>query len=197
MRVNPKYLMLVSDALIPLLGFFVWDWGLYFILLFYILDLLAREVITHVKIKKIYEDQGLKSKTKWVKNGVFGAILLLVVIVLIHLAMYFIKPGIGFIEEIKLFWHYKEMGIEQGYILLPLVGYAAYAQYRMQFLLTGKSKHVLVDTVWKQHLLALVLMGAGAIASMLISFIVPLPEIVFVLAVVTGAGCYSYFLEKV
>lgn len=197
MRINPKYLMLFSDALIPLLGFFVWDWGLYFILLFYILDLLAREVITHGKTKRIYLDQELKSKKKWIINGVTSGLGLLIVITLVHISMYFIKPGIDFIEEIKLFWHYKEMGIEQGYILFPLVGYAAYAQYRMQFLLPGKSKHVLMDTVWKQHLLAIVLMGAGALISLLVSLFVPLPEIVFVLAVIIAAGCYSYFLEKV
>lgn len=189
--------MLISDALIPLLGFFVWDWSLYFILLFYFLDLLAREFITHLKTRKIYEDQHLSNKQKWIRNGVLSALLLIVVVGIIHVAMLFISPGIHFPSELYHFWTYEELGIQQGYILLPLVGYAAYIQFKMQFLMPGKSRSVLVDTLWKQHILSLLLMGAGASLAVLISLILPLPEIVYVLAIVTGAAAFSYFLEKV
>jgi len=90
MRVQPKYLLLVSDALIPLLGLFVWNWSLYFILLFYLLDLLAREVLTHVKTKGIYKAQGLQKKQKWVRNGLLSGILFLTVVAGIHAALWLI-----------------------------------------------------------------------------------------------------------
>ena len=53
MRINPKYIQLVGDAIIPILGFFFWDWNLYFILLFYFLDMLTKEVLLHLKSNKI------------------------------------------------------------------------------------------------------------------------------------------------
>ena len=189
--------MLISDALIPLLGFFIWDWSLYFILLFYFLDLLAREVITHVKTRKIYEVQQLKNKQKWIRNGTLSALLLIVVVGIIHVAMLFISRGINFPSEIRSFWVYEEMGIQQGYILIPIVAYAAYMQFKMQFMLTGKPRTVLLDSLWKQHIFSLILIGAGACLALLISLIVPLPEIVYVLAIVAGAAGFSYFLEKV
>lgn len=197
MRLNVKYVMLFSDALIPLLGFFVWDWSLYFILLFYILDLLAREAITHIKTRKIYQVQGLQKRSKWVRNGLVSALLLIIVFVFIHVAVYFIHPGISFTKEVQLFWEYKELGIQQGYLLVPLVIYAAYAQYKMQFLMTGKARKVLVDTVWKQHIQALTLILLGSVLSILLAFILPVPEVVFVFGIILGAGAFSYFLENV
>ncbi len=197
MRLNPKYLMLFSDALIPILGFFVWDWSLYFILLFYIIDLLAREVITHVKTRKIYSDQGLKKRSKWIRNGLISAVLLLLVFILVHVAVFFIQPGIHFIKEVQLFWAYKELGVQQGYLLVPLVGYAAYAQYKMQFLMTGKSRKVLVDTLWGQHIKALIFMLIGSVLGIMLAYFASPPELLYVLAIVIGAGAFSYFLEKV
>lgn len=193
MRVNPKYLLLVSDALIPLLGFFVWNWSLYFILLFYFIDLLAAEVITHLKTKKMYEAQGLKNTSKWIKQGLLSGIVLILVLASAHVAVWFLAPNIDFLKEIVLFWNYEELGIQQGYLLVPLVTYAAYAQYKMQFLAPGKAKTVLMDTLWKKHIIAFILMLAGAVATILVCVIVPLPEVIVVLGIVASAALYSYF----
>lgn len=195
-RIDPKYIVLISDAVIPLLGFFLWNWSLYFILLFYALDLLAREVITHVKTRIIYEAQHLKSREKWMRNGVVSAVLLAGVLAGVHGAVFFIAPGIDFGKELLAFWNYEEMGIQQGYILLPLVGYAAFMQYRMEFVMTGKARVVLMDSLWKQHQKALLFMIAGCTLSIGIALAVMVPEWVYVLGVVGASAAYTYFLKK-
>jgi len=196
MRIQPKYLLLFSDAFIPILGFFVWNWSLYFIVLFYFLDLLAREAITHLKTKKIYEEQGLSNKSKWIRSGVISALLLLLVFAAAHLGVYAAFPKIDFLHEIQLFWEYEELGIQQGYLLIPLVGYGAYAQYKMQFLTPNKARTVLVDSLWRQHHLALILIIVGSLLSLLLSLIVPLPEVVYLLAIVASAAAFTLLLDK-
>ena len=64
MRIQPKYIQILGDAVIPLLGFFVWNWNIYFILLFYLLDLLVKEVVIHFKSNRIVKfkaEIGLKN----------------------------------------------------------------------------------------------------------------------------------------
>jgi len=197
MRIQPKYFLVFSDALIPLLGLFVWNWSLYFIVLFYLLDLISREVITHVKTRDIYRVQGLKNKQKWQRKGLFSGLLFLVAVAAIHGAIWCMQPGIDFLKELQLFWEYKELGIQQGYILVPLVAYAAYAQYRMSFLMPGKAKHVLVDTLWRQHIVALLIILVGAVVGAIFGALVSVPDVVSVIAIVLGAAAYSLFLEKV
>ena len=62
MKLNPKIIQVAADAAIPLMGFFLWDWSLYFILLFYLLDLLASEIIAHLSARKIREYNGQKKR---------------------------------------------------------------------------------------------------------------------------------------
>lgn len=197
MRVHPKYVLLVSDAIIPLLGLFAWNWSLYFILLFYLLDLTAREVLTHFKTREIYRAQGLKNKQKWQRKGVLSGLLFLAAVAGIHGAVWCMQPEIDFVQELIAFWEYEELGVQQGYILLPLIVYAAYAQYRMSFLMPGKAKVVLMDSLWKQHFIALGLILAGAALAAIVGSFVVIPDAVSVCVIVVSAGAYSYFLEKI
>mgnify|MGYP000194251812 CR=1 FL=1 len=197
MRIQPKYLLLISDAIIPLLGLFVWNWSLYFILLFYLLDLTAREVLTHFKTREIYRVQGLKNTQKWQRNGILSGVLFLAAVCTIHLAVWWMQPDINFWKEIVAFWKYEELGVQQGYILLPVIIYAAYAQYRMSFLMPGKARTTLMDSLWKQHFIALWLILVGSVLAAIIGTFVMLPDEVTVCAIVIAAAAYSYFLEKI
>ena len=48
-----KLIQTLGELLIPLLGYFFWNWSFYFIALFYFLDLLASTCILPLKINKI------------------------------------------------------------------------------------------------------------------------------------------------
>ncbi|MEJ6799828.1 MAG: hypothetical protein QNK77_01475 [Crocinitomicaceae bacterium] len=196
MRLNRKHFLLFSEALIPVLGFFFWNWGLYFILLFYVIDVLAQEVIMHLKSKKITKTQNIKDNKEWFFSGALSLFTVFAMIMLIHVAMYSIEPSIDFIKQIKLFWTYEEMGMQQGYLLIPLVVFAAYSQYRMDFLMMRKDRVAELNIEWKKHLRALlVIIGFTGIVIGLSQFIV-LAEIVYVLGIVGLIAAYNLLVGE-
>lgn len=180
-----------SDALIPILGFFLWDWGLYFILLFYFIDVFAREFIMHLKSKKIVETQNIKDKQSWIKFGALSLITVSGMIALIHVAMLFIEPSIDFLKQIHLFWTYEEFGMQQGYLLVPIVIFAAYSQFKMDFLIRRKDRVAELNMEWRKHLKALlIIVGFTGVVLGLSQFIV-FAEIVYVLVIVGVITLYN------
>lgn len=111
-----KISILVGDVAFPLMGYFLWDWSLYFILLFFMLDQLARVVFLHWRMKLI-ELSSTEKRNQLLK----ASFLFLSEVIIIHAVILVQNPSIQFIAEFWRFFHYKDMGIEQGYILLPLV----------------------------------------------------------------------------
>lgn len=191
MRINPKYIQLASDALIPICGFFLWDWSLYFILLFYFIDLLVDEVILHLKSKKIVESQNL-NKTNWLKFSVLSLGVLSIAILIIHFAMLFIADGINFWSEAIDFWNYEELGIKQGVLLIPLVLLVGFMQFRMEFLLPGRFRTAQLPTMWKKHIAALLSIVALAAICLAIEQFVSIPELIYVLVIVALSSLYKF-----
>lgn len=192
MKLNPKYIQLVGDAIIPLLGLLVWNWSLYFILLFYFLDLVSAEIILHLKSKKTVAFQGTPGlKNLWFKWGITSFSFLLLSIVMIHFAVYFISPGIDFKIEALAFWNYEEMGIKQGYILLPLVFFVSYQQYKMTFLMAGRFRNAQLIFLWKKHIIPLILIIAFAGICLGVSWFIQLPEAIYVIGIIALSSLYK------
>ena len=192
MKLNPKYIQLFTDALIPLMGLLLWDWSLYFILLFYFLDLLSAEIILHLKSKKTIAFQGATGlKSTWLKWGITSFSFLLLSIVMIHFAVYFISSGIDFKIEALAFWNYEEMGIKQGYILLPLVFFVSYQQYKMTFLMAGRFRNAQLHFLWKKHIIPLILIIAFAGICLGISWFIQLPEALYVIGIIALSSLYK------
>lgn len=189
MRVNVKYLQLITDAIIPLLGYFFWHWNLYFIVLFYLLDYLAYEVFSHVKARKV---SSLKpDNSTWLKLGIVSVVLFVLNSVLVQITMKSLVPTIDFTKEIIAFWNYKDMGIEQGYFLLPLIVIAGYQRYKMEFLMTGMFQKITIRQIFLKDIQAqLIALGFIALTFGL-SFFIVFPEIVYVLGIVLFTGIYQ------
>jgi len=193
MKLNPKYVQLVADALIPLFGLLVWDWSLYFILLFYFLDLVSAEIILHLKSKKIVAFQNTAQlKKEWLKWSVTSFLFLILSIIMIHFAVYFITPGIDFKLEALEFWNYEEMGIQQGYLLLPLVFFVSYQQYKMSFLMSGRFRNAQLILLWKKHISPLFLIIAFAGVGLGVSWFVHLPEWAYVIGIIAFSTLYKF-----
>jgi len=189
MKIQPKYIQLIGDAVIPLLGFFLWNWSLYFILLFYIIDLLLSEVVMHLKTKKTLQERTQEDKSIWYKQGILSTVLFLINCILIHLAIQELHPTIDFQKEAIAFWSYKDMGIEQGYILLPLLILVAYQKYKMEFLLPGLFRTINLQTMWKEHKKAnIILFAFIGLAFGVFSFIAPPEWLVILLIVAISSG---------
>jgi hypothetical protein len=191
MKIQPKYIQLIGDAVIPLLGFFLWNWSLYFILLFYIIDLVLAEVVIHLKTKKTLQQRTNEDKSIWYKQGILSTVLFVVNCILIHLAINGLHPTIDFQKEALAFWSYKDMGIEQGYILLPLLILVAYQKYKMEFLMPALYKTINIQTMWKEHQKAnIILLAFIGLALGVFSFIAP-PEWLLILLIVALSSGYK------
>ena len=189
MRVNVKYLQLITDAIIPLLGYFFWHWNLYFIVLFYLLDYLAYEVFSHVKARKV---SSLKQdNSTWLKLGIVSIVLFVLNSALVQITMKSLVPTIDFTKEIIAFWNYKDMGIEQGYFLLPLIVIAGYQRYKMEFLMTGMFQKITIRQIFLKDIQAQLIAFGFIALTFGLSYFIVFPEIVYVLGIVLFTGIYQ------
>lgn len=156
------YIQIAGEALIPLFGYFLWDWSLYFIILFYLADMLINEVILHLKSRKINNYDAGKSLREWLIVGSVSLALLILSVIVIHIAIRSLHPQIEFVKEALVFWKYEEMGIQQGYILLPLLIVMAYQRYKMEFLFTARYRTESLKSIWIKHLKAFPVIIAGS-----------------------------------
>ena len=191
MRVNLRLIQLLGDALIPILGFFWWNWNLYFIVLFYLLDLIANEFIVHLKANKIQKHHEQRDNKKWLVNAMIGVCLLIFGLVLTHLALQQIQPDIDFKKELIAFWTYEDLGMEQGYFLLPLIIFASYQRYKMEFLLSKKYITQTTIELFRGHIQSLLMIIGFVGIAYGVSFLVVFPEIVYVLGIILLTSIYQ------
>jgi hypothetical protein len=183
-RLNPKYIQLIGDSIIPLLGYFFWNWNLYFILIFYGIDFLTKEVLLHLKSMKI-NDFRKGENSHWGKFALTSSLLLSFSIFLIQLSMPHIERNFDSLKELYAFWSLKDVGgLEQGYILIPLIIFIGYFQYKMEFLKPGIFAKMSIQDLWNPHIKSLLfILGFSAFSFGLVQFI-QLPEVFFVVGIV-------------
>lgn len=193
MQKKAKYIQLVGDALIPLLGFIFWHWGLFFIVLFYCLDIVVKECVLHLKSAKTNQFQQSKATRNWFISGSLSLLFLVISGFVLLAIMPLIDSNFHLVGQLKAFWSYKDMGIEQGYVLLPLVIFAGYTQYKMEFLHVRLYEHISIQQIWKHHLQAeLIILAVLAIALALSQFII-LPESPMVLLIILGSSGFQFW----
>ena len=106
---------ILGDAVLPLVGFLFWDWGFYFICLFFLFDLVIRALFLNKKL-------ALLPSIVFPKSFFLKSIALIILeIVLLHLLSYVSLKPIIFTAEIWAFLSYEELGIAQGILLIPLL----------------------------------------------------------------------------
>lgn len=191
------YIQLALEASIPLMGYFLWDWSLYFILLFYLLDIVASELIIHFKAKRIYQYQNSRAVlNSWVSHGLISLVVFSVVLIMIHIAMMGFQPGIDFYKEAVAFWNYKDLGIKQGYLFVPLVLLMNWQQFKIDFVYTARHRTTEMKILWKQHLIGNVIIVAAALVSWVIIQFVALNELVFIISILTGILIYKLIINR-
>lgn len=193
MKLNPKYIQAAADAAIPLMGFFLWEWSLYFILLFYLLDLFASEIIAHLSARKIRAYNGQKKLD--VKQSMISLVLFVVTLFVVHVFVAAAVPGIDFKKEAIAFWSYEDMGIAQGYVLIPLILFVAIQRYRMEFLMRGKFRILQASNFWQQHFRMYFILIGGVGLSLGLALLVAIPELAFVLAAVVFTTTYTIYFK--
>ncbi len=181
-----KVIQAIGEAVIPLLGFFYFEWSLYFILLFYFIDLIATEVFTYLKVNKIitFQHIGYSFNQRYSKL-LINSLLVVVLIFLSHVFIFFQQNGINFWEAFVAFLAYEEPGfpVPQGYILLPLVIFGNYQQYNTMFV---KSNAYRVFS-WKKLILsrrrAIFISLTGALLGLILVQFLVIPSLVYLLLI--------------
>ena len=193
MKLNPKFIQVVADAAIPLMGFFMWEWNIYFILLFYLLDLFATEIIAHLSARKINEYHAQKQLD--LKQPLISMVLFMVSLFVVHVFVAAAVPGIDFKKEALAFWSYEDMGIAQGYILIPLILFVAIQRYRMEFLMRGKFRTIQLSMFWQHHFRMYFMLIGGVGIALGLALILVLPELVYVLAAIASTTLYTLYFK--
>lgn len=133
----------MGDILIPILGFFLWDWTIYFICLFFLLDQITREVGHLYRLRKV-RNRIVISTTSYVFNVLIFIALLLV----IHAFNLRLTPSIQFLQELNDFFWYQDMGLAQGFILIPLVLFSEWMRLNLNLKQFSDEKHV---EIWQSY----------------------------------------------
>ena len=137
MNRQEKISSLIGDIGIPIIGFFFWNWSIYFICLFFLLDQLSREVSSIVRMQHVRERVNLTKRAYF-----FNTLSFLICFLTAHIYVYNLYPKINFLLEINAFFWYEDMGIAQGFILLPLVVFSERMRYKMNMKLFTDEMHV-------------------------------------------------------
>lgn len=200
MQKQQLYIQLISNLIIPVLGFWLWDWSLYFILLFYILDIIASEIVTYLKvskIKKVGVVEEIKSPT--LTFALVSALFILVCVSLFHIGILVLHPEINFKNEVWSFLTYKELGIQQWVLLLPLIVLMAISSFKMEFVapklfLLQKEKEVWKARLKEQFLL---LSFTAILIFIVAAFKISETVILVIIIVITTVYNYLQGIEKV
>lgn len=190
-----KFIQAIGEAVIPLLGFFYFEWNLYFILLFYFIDLVTTEVFLHLKINQILKFQSVRSyPKKWKINTVLNSLLVVAIIIGTHLTIQLLYPGISFEQQFVDFVMYEEAGIPipQGFILLPIVVFGNYQQYKTMFLRPKLYQRQSWSFLFYSRRRALLTTLIGVFIGFIIAFFVSVPIIFYLLTIVVVKFIIDY-----
>lgn len=181
----------VLEAALPLAGYFFWHWDTSFILLFYLLDWILFLAINSVKAKKRFAFSQLAiEKKQAIRTLLLGTAFLVITCFVVLLTMQLLQPTFNFSERVVAFLRYNDMGIEQGYVLLPLLLLNGISVYKQQFIRPELYKYLtmgqLINESSKQGLLLLAC--AGLFLGVVL--FVQLPEEILLFSTIIGTTGY-------
>ena len=181
----------VLEAALPLAGYFYWHWDTSFILLFYLLDWILFLAINSVKAKKRFAFSQLASERKQaIRTLLLGTAFLIITCFVVLLTMQLLQPTFDFSERVIAFLRYNDMGIEQGYVLLPLLLLNGISVYKQQFIRPELYKYLtmgqLINESSKQGLLLLACAGLFLGISLFVQF----PEEILLFSTIIGTTVY-------
>lgn len=189
-----KLIQIIAELAIPLLGYFYWKWNIFFIFLFLFLDLVANTVLLHFKQQKIKEHQNERTTILPYYlmylvglSGVFyGALLCCQKII----------PDFDFYKQVHTFFFLKDMGISQGYLLVPLIVLTGIMQYKAEFKNTKKYVSTKLSRLLNLHLLGILLPLVGAFFIFGLLQFMQIPQLILICVLLGGCATYSYFFKR-
>jgi hypothetical protein len=169
MGAQQKIIQSVAELLIPLLGYFYWNWDVHFIFLFFYLDLIAFQLVNFYKWQKIVNFRGVRHGNSFV-FFIYCAFLFIVAVALLEISVVQMYPTIHLYKSLLHFIQSREWGVPQLLLLIPLIGFSNYQLYKMTFIHNGAYRNQ-NESAFKQmvyfHFIALVV---GALIVLCLSY---------------------------
>nr|WP_294860980.1 hypothetical protein [uncultured Fluviicola sp.] len=191
---TPKRALLVQtliEALLPILGYFYWNWDASFILLFYLIDWILFWVLTAFKARKRIQFSANHPEKQLAIKQLSIAFLC---ILSTSLAVFHILPNIhpifSWTERIWAFLSYSDMGIQQGFILIPLMVLSGYLTYKQQFLLPQLFRKYPVNYFTRESVKQGLLLSLVFGLILLVSYFVTFPDEALLFGTVLGVVIY-------
>lgn len=179
------------EALLPILGYFYWKWDASFILLFYLIDWLLFWVLTLFKARKRIQFSGNVPEKQLANKHLSIAFLC---ILSTSLAVFYILPNIhiafSWTERIWAFLSYSDMGIQQGFILIPLMVLSGYLTYKQQFLLPQLFRKYPVNYFTRESVKQGILLSLVFGLVLLLSCFIAFPDELLLFGTVLGVVVY-------
>jgi len=97
------------------MGFLFWDWGFYFIALFFLFDLIFKTFFLKKRLSALEEMRGRN------KFLLYSFLFSLIEVLMIHFIVIGAFPSLNIGDTFIDFLSYEELGIAQGIVLLPLL----------------------------------------------------------------------------
>lgn len=194
MRVNPAYVQWIGDLIIPILGFLFWDWGFYFILLFILLDVITKEVFMHMKAYRMYK-LNTATLSKWLRYSFLNTMLFVSFLILVHVAVMKMFPSIQFKNEWWNFWTYEDIGIQQGYVLLPLLAFSGYMQFKQTFILPNTAAKLTMESLWKPHIRLNTIRVFASAVWIALAKVVQVNEVIWMSGLLVSIALFQWFIQ--
>jgi len=181
-NINPKLIQLIGDVTIPLLGFLFWGWGLYFIVAFFLLDIVIKTFFTIKKSQLIINNQYFnqsKFKIKHLNLSILSIGSVTFIIILTHLVFYSVIPNFNLNKEIKTFLMYEEFGIPQLVLLIPLLYFGGNLQFKREFVSIKAYLHYPFMKLWNHFFKSQLFIFVGIILGFTLSKLTVIKEWVY------------------
>ena len=187
----------LAEALIPVLGYCYWGWDLSFILLFYLLDyVLAFGIFVAKGRKRAGYARNAAESRLLVRRIAAGFGLMVVACAAIGFGVVFLQPGLSWPKRIVDFLLYEDMGIAQGYVLVPLLLLNGILLYRRDFLATARYRLLNMEAVTRPFIRqGLILLGVAGIF-MGVAALIPFPQEVAIFAFIAGTSVYRWLTRS-
>lgn len=179
------------EALLPILGYFYWSWDASFILMFYLIDWLLFWVLTLFKARKRIDFSGNGTEKQIATRHLTIAFCC---ILSTSLAVFFtlpnMHPDFSWTERIWAFLSYSDMGIQQGFILIPLMILSGYLTYKQQFLLPQLFRKYPVSQFTRESVKQGIILSLAFGVTLLVSRFLHIPDEVLLFGTVLGVVIY-------
>jgi cation transport ATPase len=192
---QPKQLrifQLFAEAIIPLYGVFFANWSFSFLVYFYIIDLVSYTIVGCLKIRKVKQFQNIKETGK----DYFGLISLAVIVLI---SLFFLRSLIDpttVLASFNTFFFTKEMNIPQGFLLIPLLFFTAWQQYKMLFVKMRQYENSNSILMIKEMQINFCLLIAFLAIAFALRSLFVFPSVVIVLLFLVGRVASFLYLEK-